>query len=96
MNDWNKFDETELPLKKEFDIDLNMSSISDKDYHHAKSVFNILNTTNLGDYHDLYLQSDTLLLSDIFEEFRKTCTNQYELDLCYFVSTPGLSREAYL
>ena len=96
MNDWNKFDETELPLKKEFDSDLNMSSISDKDYNHAKSVFNILNTTNLGDYHDLYVQSDTLLLSDIFEEFRKTCINQYELDPCYFVSTPGLSWEACL
>ena len=96
MNDWNKFDETELPLKKELDSDLNMSSISDKDYNHAKSVFNIFNMTNLGDYHDLYVQSDTVLLSDIFEELRKTCIREYELDPCYFVSAPGLSWETCL
>ena len=96
MDNWNKFDETELPLKNEFDSNLNMSSISDKDYDHAKSVFNILNMTNLGDYHDLYVQSDTLLLSDIFEEFTKTCINQYGLEPCYFVSAPRLSWEACL
>ena len=73
-----------------------MSCISDKDYNHAKSVFNIFNMTNLGDYHDLHVQSDTLLLSDICEEFRKTCIREYELDPCYFVSAPGLSWEACL
>ena len=73
-----------------------MNDISDKDYNHAKSVFNIFNMRNLGDYHDLYVKSDTLLLSDIFEEFRKTSIKEYELDLCYFLSAPGLSWEACL
>ena len=59
-----------------------MNDISHKDYNHAKSVFNIFNMRNLGDYHDLYVPSDTLLLSDIFEEFRKTCIKEYELDPC--------------
>ena len=73
-----------------------MNDISDKDYNHAKSVFDIFNMRNLGDYHDFYVKSDTLLLSDIFEEFRKTCIKEYELDPCYFVSAPGLSWEACL
>ena len=44
--------------------DLNMKSISDKDYEHGINVWNIFNIRNLGEYHNLYLQSDTLLLSD--------------------------------
>ena len=73
-----------------------MNDISDKDYNHAKSVFDIFNMRNLGDYHDFYVKSDTLLLPDTFEEFRKTCIKEYELDPCYFVSAPGLSWEACL
>ena len=51
---------------------------------------------NVGDYHNLYVQSDTLLISDVFEEFGKTCIKEYELDPCYFVSSPGLAWEACL
>ena len=96
IDDWSKLNETELPSKNAFHSNLNMNDISHKDYNHAKSVFNIFNMRNLGDYHDLYVPSDTLLLSDIFEEFRKTCIKEYELDPCYFVSAPGLSWEACL
>ena len=71
-----------------------MENIFDKDYQHAKNVWNIFNMSNLGDYHDLYVHSDTLLLSDLFEECRKTCIRDYELDPCYFVSAPGLSCQA--
>ena len=73
-----------------------MKSISDRDYEHGKIVWKAFNITNLGEYHDLYVQSDTLLLADVFEEFRKACIREYELDLCYFVSTPNLSWEACL
>ena len=82
IDDWSKLNETELPSKNAFHSNLNMNDISHKDYNHAKSVFNIFNMRNLGDYHDLYVPSDTLLLSDIFEEFRKTCIKEYELDPC--------------
>ena len=73
-----------------------MNGISDKDYNHAKNVWNIINMRNLGDYHDLYVQSDILLLSDVFEESRRTCIKEYGIDPCHSVSAPGLSWEACL
>ena len=68
-----------------------MKGISDKDYVHVQNVRDTFKIKNLGEYHDLYLQSDTLLLSDVFEAFCSTCIKEYELDPCYFVSAPGLS-----
>ena len=47
--------------------------------------------TDIGDYHDLYVQCDTLLLADVFEKFRDTCIDIYGLDPCYFLSAPGLA-----
>ena len=96
IDDWNGFNETELPSKSKFHSNLNIKGVSDKDYNHAKNVWNIFNRKHLGDYHDIYVQSDTLLLSDIFEQFRKTCIKEYGLDPCYFVSKPGLPWEACL
>ena len=93
---WNRFNETELPLKDKFHSNLRKRSISDKDYEHGLNVWNTFNIKNLGEYHDLYVQSDTLLPADVFEEFRKTCIKEYELDPCYFVSAPNLSWEACL
>ena len=55
-----------------------------------------LNLIILGDYHDLYLESDTLLLADIFENFRKACIKTYELDPEHFISIPGLAWQARL
>ena len=46
---------------------------------------------NLGEYHNLYVQSDTLLLADVHENFRNTCLEKYQLDPVYFVSAPGLA-----
>ena len=73
MSDWYKFKNTELPPKDAFYSNLNMEDITDVDYRHAKRVFKSLNNKNLGDYHDLYVQSDTLLLADVFENFRNMC-----------------------
>ena len=67
-----------------------MKDIADVDHRHAKRVFKNLNNKNLGDYHDLYVQSDTLLLADIFENFRNKFIEIYELDPAYFLSAPGL------
>ena len=89
MNEWNKFYETELPTKDKFYSSLNREHITDQDYQHEKAVWNTFEINNLGDYHDIYVQLDTLLLADIFENFRT-------IDPCYFVSTPGLAIEACL
>ena len=96
MDNWNRFNENVLPSKDNFYSNLHMENVFDKNYQHAKNVWNIFNMSNLGDYHDLYVQSDTLLLSYLFEECRKTCIRDYELDPCYFVSAPGLSWQVCL
>ena len=70
MDSWNRFNETSLPDKRDFYSRLNMENIIDTDYTHATRVFKEFKMNNLGDYHDLYVQSDTLLLADIFENFR--------------------------
>ena len=79
-----------------FYSNLNMESITDIDYRHVKNVFNKFSNNNLGDYHDLYVQSDTLLLVDVFTNFRKVCFDIYELDPAHFLSAPGLAWEACL
>ena len=96
MDSWERFDETSLPDKKTFYSNLNMEDITDVDYRHAERVFKNLNNENLGEYHDLYVQSDTLLLADVFENFRKTCVKVYELTLAQFLLAPGLALQACL
>ena len=71
-----------------------MEDISDEDYLHAQKVWDVFKIKNLGEYHDLYVQSDTLLLADVY--FRNMCLNIYELDPIYFVSAPGLAWQACL
>ena len=65
-------------------------------YRHGNNVFNKLKLNNLGDYHDLYVQSDTLLLADVFENFRDMCLKEYELDLAHFLLLPRLAWQACL
>ena len=96
MDSWERFNETSLPDKKAFYSELYLEDITDKDYTHAQKVFEEFNLKNLGDYHDLYVQSDTLLLADVFENFRNKCIEIYELDPAYFLSPPGLAWEACL
>ena len=71
MDNCKRFDETSFPDEKDFYSSLNMEGITDVDHRHAKRVFKNLSNKNLGDYHDLYVQSDTILLADVFEKFRK-------------------------
>ena len=96
MDSWERFNETSLPDKEAFYSNLNMEDITDVDYRYAKRVFKSLNNKNLGDYHDLYVQSDTLLLADVFENFRNMCIKVFELDPAHFLSTPGLAWQACL
>ena len=85
-----------MPEKEEFYSNLNMEDITDADYMHAKRVCKDFEIKNLGEYHDLYLKSDTLLLADVFENFRKMCLKIYHLDPVKFLSAPGLAWQAAL
>ena len=72
-----------------------MEDITDADYMHAKRVCKDFEIKNLGEYHDLYLKSDVLLLADVFETLKK-CLKFYELDPAKFISAPGLAWQAAL
>ena len=96
MTSWDKFEETELPPKEAFYSDLYMSDISDKDHSHAQTVWNGFDIRNMGEYHNLYLKTDVILLSNIFEAFRSTCLKHYGLDPAHFYTSPGLSWKACL
>ena len=73
MDDWEKFNETTLPEKEEFYTHLNMEHFTDADYMYAKRVCKDFEIKYLGEYYDLYLKSDTLLLADVSKNFRKIC-----------------------
>ena len=96
MDNWKRFNETSLPNKESFYSNLNMENIEDIDYRHGNNVFKIFKLNNLGEYHNLYVQSDTLLLADVFENFRNRCLEVYELDPAHFLSLPGLTWQACL
>ena len=96
MDSWEKFNETSLPSKEDFYSNLNMEDIDDIDYRHGNNVFKVFKLENLGDYHDLYVQSDTLLLADVFENFRDMCIKEYELDPAHFLSLLGLAWQVCL
>ena len=96
MDNWERFNETSLPSKESFYSNLNMEAIDDIDYRHGNNVFNKFKLNNFGDYHDLYVHSDTLLLADVFENFRDMCLKEYELDPAHFLSLPGLAWQACL
>ena len=83
-------------LRKNFFSSLNMENIISVDYTHAKWAFKNFNNKNIGDYHDLYVRSDTLLLVDVFKNFRNKCIETYELDSANFLSAPELAWQACL
>ena len=110
MNSFEMFSEDKLPDKWEFYSSLNNGSInetdgsinekdeciSEKDYLHAVNVCNKFKMKSLGDYHDLYLNTDVFLLTDVFKKFISTCLEYYTLDSCHYFSSPGLSWDVML
>ena len=96
MDKWEKFKEESLLDQESFYSELNKEGITDEDYAHAQNVWDALNIKNLGEYHDLYVQSDTALLADVFESFRDKCIEIYEFDPARFLSAPGLAWQARL
>ena len=91
MDSWEKFNETSILDKEAFYSELNKEDITDEDYAHYKKVLKEFKIKDRGEYHDLYVQSDTLLLADVFENFRDKCIEIYELDPVHFLSAPGLA-----
>ena len=73
-----------------------MSGISEKDHQHACKIFNEFDLKNMGDYHDLYLETDVILLANVFESFRKVCLDNYGLHPAHFYTAPGLAWKACL
>ena len=96
MDSWERFNETSLQDKESFYSELNKEDITDEECAHAQKVWKIFKIKNLGEYHDLYVQSDTLLLSDVFENFRDKSLDIYQLDPIHFLSAPGLVWQACL
>ena len=96
MLSWDKFQETQLPPKKAFYSNLNMSNISDDDYQHVQKAWSACSINNLGEYHDLYLHTDVILQANVFEAFGDTCLEHYKLDPAHFYTSPGLAGKACL
>ena len=85
MDSWQRFSGTSLPNKEEFYDNLAMENIIDADYKHVEGVWEGFTIQNLGDNH--YLQSETLLLTDVFESFRSKCTEKQTWSCILFVNS---------
>ena len=96
VDSWERFNETTPPNEKAFYSKLCLEDVTDEDYIHAQQVFEEFKLKNLGEYHDLNVQRDTLLLADAFKNFRNKCIEIHELDVANFLSAPGLVRQACL
>ena len=82
--------------KKAIYSKLNLKDNTNEDYAHAQKVWEVSEINNLGEYHDLYVQSNVLLLDDVFEDFRKKRVEIYELYPAYFLSASGLAWQTCL
>ena len=96
MDSLERFKETKLPPKEAFYYRLNNEGISDEDYTHAKKVWKEFKMEHLQDYHNLYNETDVLLLADVFENFRDICIKNYKLDPAHYYTAPGLAWDACL
>ena len=96
MTDWDKFKETKLPPREAFYSKLNMSGVGNEDYEHVNKVWKEFGLKDLGEYHDLYLKMDVILLANVFEAFKKVCLKNYGLDPAHFYTAPGLAWKACL
>ena len=96
MNTEERFNETKLPPKKAFYSRLSGEGITEEDYKHALNVWNAFNMKTILDYHELYNETDVLLMADVFENFRNNNLKIYGLDPGHYFTAPGLSWDACL
>ena len=90
MDSKERFKETKLPPKEAFYSSFRGNGITDEDYRHALNVWDVFKMKTLHDYHNLYSETDVLLLADVFENFRNICMENYKLDPAYYFTAPGL------
>ena len=96
MGSWEIFNGTIPPNKKDFYSKLYLQGLTDEDYIHTQKVLEKFKLKILGECHDLYVQSSTLLLADVFLNFRNKCIEIFELDSAHLLSAPGLACKACL
>ena len=96
MDTEEKFNDTKLPPREAFYSKLSGRGISEKDYKHAWNVWNTFKMKTFKDYHELYNETDVLLLADVFENFRDLCLKIHGLDPVYYFTAPGLAWDACL
>ena len=94
MDSWDRFEETTLPPVRSFYSKLNMSGVSDQDHEHTCKVWRDFEIKNQGEYHNLYLRTNVILLANAFEAFRKVCLDNYGSDPAHFYTAPGLAMES--
>ena len=94
MDGFERFEEQFLPSKERFNNTLTNTYITDSGYLHAKNVFNNFECRNIGDYHDLYITTDVLILADVSEAFLYTCIDHYDLDPTHLFTSPGLALQS--
>ena len=91
ITSWEKFEETELPPIEAFYSTFIVAGISNNDYQHTQQVWKEFGIRNLGEYHDLYLRTDVVLLENVFEKLRDTSLVHYGLDPVHFYTLPGFA-----
>ena len=96
MDDFNKFKEEGLPSIEKCYSKLTGKDISDHEYNHAENVWKKFKCKTIRDYHDLYSKSDVLIFADVFENYRKTGKEYYNLDPAHYFSCPGFAWDAML
>ena len=96
MDSEDKFNDTKIPPREAFYSKLSGRGIKEKDYNHARNVWNTFKMKNFKEYHELYNITDVLLLADVFENFRDLCLKIYGLDPVYYFTAPGLAWDACL
>ena len=96
MNSFDEFNDEQLPSKEQFYSRLTEEEITNDDYKKAKQIWKHFDIKNMGVYHDLYLKTDVLLLTDVFENFRDMCLSFYGLDPVYYYTLPNFAFDAML
>ena len=97
LDNINRFKEGPgLPKIENFFNELEQEHLSNERYKHAQTVWKEFKCENLGDYHDIYLKSDLLILADVFQNFRHFCLEHYKLDAAHYLTGPQLSYDALL
>ena len=94
MDSFESFNETKLPNRSAFYSTLKMEHITVEDFEHAKRVWKVFEHKDMGDYQDMYLRTDVLLLADVMEAYRQKCYTNYGLDPMHYLTTPGFAWDA--